>query len=104
VYSAHRLAEARSLAMHALIAEKISRDPQLLEIPRRNLQRWSRRWDKESPRWLEEWRRLLRRPWHEIAGFIAEPSERGARLRQSSPFAGVLTPEERQRVYEAFRP
>ena len=104
VYSVHRLFEARSLAMHALIAEKITRDRHLLEIPQRNLERWSRRFDQARPRWLEEWSRVLRRPWHEIAGLIAEPSERAARLRQSSPFAGVLTPEERQRVYEAFRP
>jgi hypothetical protein len=29
--------------------------------------------------------------------------EDAIRLRQSSPFAGVLTPAERRRIYEAFR-
>lgn len=33
---------------------------------------------------------------------MTEPSEEGARLRQSSPFAGVLSQTERRRIYDAF--
>jgi hypothetical protein len=102
-YSSHRLIEARSLAMHAVIAQKIERDPQLLTVPRRNLKRWLARWSDMPPSWLREWSALLQRSWPEIAAIITEPSETGARLRQSSPFAGVLTPVERMRIYEAFR-
>lgn len=102
-YSSHRLAEARSLAMHAAIARKISRQPTLLEIPRRNLDRWHARWDHAPPGWYHEWRALLARPWPEIAARITEPSEEGARLRQSTPFAGVLDGAERARIYDAFR-
>lgn len=102
-YSSHRLIEARSLAMHALIARKIDRDPNLLLIPRRNIERWSERWNPNVPAWVIEWRGILRRPWREIAALITEPSENAARLRQSSPFAGTLTAAERRRVYDAFR-
>lgn len=103
LYSPHRLLEARSLAMHALIAAKIANDPALLSKPRRNLERWSLRWGGDLPGWAVEWRRILERPWSQIAALISEPSENAARLRQSSPFAGVLTAQERKRVYEAFR-
>ena len=102
-YSSHRLLEARSLAMHAVIARKIERDPALLNIPRNNLERWSGRWENDAPAWLDEWRQVMARPWAEIAALITEPSEEAARLRQSSPFAGVLTATERKRIYEAFR-
>jgi hypothetical protein len=102
-YSSHRLLEARSLAMHAVIARKIGHDPKLLAVPRRNLDRWRARWPDEPPVWFSEWRAILKRPWHQIAALITEPSENAARLRQSSPFAGVLTPNERDRIYEAFR-
>jgi hypothetical protein len=102
-YSTHRLLEARSLAMHALIAGKLARNPSLLSKPRQNLENWSARWH-HPPRWVREWRQILGLPWQQIAALIAEPSERAARLRQSSPFAGVLTPEERSRIYDAFRP
>ena len=101
-YSSHRLNEARSLALHAAIARKIDRDPSLLAVPHRNMERWSARWSPEIPPWLQEWERLLRRPWPELAAIITEPSETGARLRQSSPFAGVLSASERARIYEAF--
>jgi hypothetical protein len=101
-YSSHRIAEARSLAMHTMIAKKIVRDPTLLEVPRDNLERWRARWSHKPPRWWHEWRQLLDRPWPQIAALITEPSEHAARLRQSSPFAGVLTDAERARIYEAF--
>ena len=103
VYSSHRLLDARSLAMHAVIAAKIARDPTLLAIPRRNLDRWSARWDKDTPAWFMKWRDILAQPWESIAALITEPGEEATRLRQSSPFAGVLTPVERKRIYEAFR-
>ena len=102
VYSSHRLLQIRSLAMHAVIAQKIERDRELLRIPRRNLDRWRARWTA-PPAWFEEWRRILARPWAEIAALISEPSENATRLRQSSPFAGVLSAAERKRIYEAFR-
>ena len=102
-YSSHRLLEARSLAMHAVIAQKITRDLKLLDVPRNNLKRWNARWEGEAPAWYREWRRIMDRPWPEIAAIITEPSEEGARLRQSSPFARVLSSVERKRIYEAFR-
>ena len=102
-YSSHRLLEARSLAMHAVIARKIERDPTLLAIANRNIARWSGRWKEGTPAWLKEWQELLKQPWQHVAALITEPSEHGARVRQSSPFAGVLTNEERWRIYETFR-
>lgn len=103
MYSAHRQIEARSLALHAAIVRKIERDPRLLEIANRNLESWSARSPDELPVWLTEWRELLQRPWPELAAILTEPSEDGARLRQSSPFAGILADAERARIYEAFR-
>jgi Protein of unknown function (DUF3018) len=103
LYSSHRVLDARSLAMHALIAQKIASNPQLLDIPRRNLDRWKSRWTDEPPAWFQEWQRILLQPWPTIAALLTELSENATRLRQSAPFAGVLTPMERRRVYEAFR-
>lgn len=102
-FSTHRLLEARSLAMHAVIAQKIEREPGLLDIARNNLKRWRARWNDDVPAWYREWCEIIQRPWPQIAAIITEPSEEAARLRQSSPFAGVLSPEQRKRIYEAFR-
>ena len=102
-YSTHRLLEARSLAMHAVIAAKLMRDPDLLAKPRDNIKRWSGRFGKNPPRWIGQWRSILALSYREIAALMTEPSEEAARLRQSSPFAGLLTTQERRRIYEAFR-
>lgn len=99
----HRLAEARSLAMHAVIAAKIEREPALLGVARKNLKRWRARWRGDVPAWHCEWCKILERPWTEIATLMTEQSEDGVRLRQSSPFAGVLSVAERRRVYSAFQ-
>jgi hypothetical protein len=90
--------------MHVVAAEKIERDPSFLKIPTHNLERWAARWGDSPPAWLIEWRQILRKPWPVIAALITELSENATRLRQSSPFAGVLTPVERRRIYDAFRP
>jgi hypothetical protein len=102
-YSSHRVLEARSLAMHAIIARKIERDPSLLDIARRNLDQWSARRKGDVPAWFHEWRQILGQPWPDVAALITELSDKAARLRQSSPFAGVLTVDERNRIYAAFR-
>jgi len=100
----HRIIEARSLAMHCLAAQKIMRDPALLDRVRRTLNAWRVRYGKDAPRALIEWAAILRRPWPQIAAFMTDPGERATRLRQSTPFAGVLGVGERRRVYAAFRP
>jgi hypothetical protein len=99
----HRLIEARCLAMHAAVAAKIERQPKLLEIARSNLQRWRARWEGAVPAWHQEWCEILERPWPEIAALITDPGEDCARLRLSSPFAGVLSAEERRCIHDAFR-
>jgi hypothetical protein len=99
----HRIIEARSLAMHCLAAQKIMLDPALLDQVRRTLDAWRARYGKDAPRALGEWTAILRRPWPQIAAFITDPGERATRLRQSTPFAGILSARQRERVYAAFR-
>ena len=102
-FSDHRILDARSLAMHCKIAQKITRDPELLDKAKANLERWSEKSKGPAPQYLREWQQILERPWPEIAELITSMSEDATRLRSSSPFAGVLTTAERDQVYEAFR-
>lgn len=102
-WSDHQLHEIRSLAMHALIAEKIDHDRTLLAIPKRNLRRWRARFPDTPPNWWLEWSRILQRPWQDIAALLIDPGEHARRLRQSSPFVGILTPEQRRQIHAALR-
>ena len=102
-YSDHRLLDARSLATHCKIARKISKDQSLLEIPRRNIERWRQRASGGPPKFIAEWQDILAEPWSQVVVFITGCSEKAMRLRQSSPFAGVLSARERKQIYDAFR-
>jgi len=102
-FSSHRVLDARSLALHCLIAQKVMADPSLIDIARRNLAAWRKKSAGAEPHYLEEWQRILARPWSQVAALLTEQSENATRLRQSSPFAGILSTAERRRIYAAFR-
>jgi hypothetical protein len=95
--------DARSLALHCLVARKIVSDPALVEQARTNLLRWKERASAPVPSYFEEWERILLRRPEEVAGFLVSMTEEATRLRQSSPFATLLRSDERAKVYAAFQ-
>lgn len=87
----------QSLAMHRRIADRLKRDPDaVIGKALANLHQWmARRQDSAEEPVFREWLDLLTRiPAGDIAEFIVSETEEAARLRQSSPFAGVLSPRE----------
>ncbi len=102
-YSSHALSDARSLAMHARIVAKINRDPALLALARANLVRWAAVGTGGALPAHAEWRQILQWEWDAIAALLLEQSEWAVRLRQSTPFTGILHAKERWAIHEAFR-
>lgn len=96
----HRRLEQRSLALHRLVARKVIATPGLLTIARENLSRWRAAGDAASPA-LAEWDAILDGSIESIVALLVSRSERAIRLRQSSPFAGILTEAERKAIYES---
>jgi len=88
------------LLYHRAMAEKIRRQPALLEIARENLRRWmAAEPDATLSQARSEWQwRLDCESVEEIIRLMTDPTEEGHRLRQSTPFAGILTPEERRAI------
>ncbi|MBI2928890.1 MAG: hypothetical protein HYY24_24770 [Verrucomicrobia bacterium] len=88
------------LLYHRAMAEKIRRQPALLEIARENLRRWLAAEPDATPSQARrEWQRILdSESVEEIIRFMTDPTEEGHRLRQSTPFAGILTPEESRAI------
>jgi hypothetical protein len=97
----HQRIDRRSLALHRAISMKLLAQPELIEIARENLDRWSLARGRSQPYW-DAWREILNRPLPEILDLLHEESERMTDLRQATPFAGVLEPAERWAVYERF--
>jgi hypothetical protein len=91
----HRVAETRSLAYHRAVAARL--DDRLVRDARRRLKKW-RTDGRIHPHWADEWTRILEKPLPEIRRVLRSSSVHATELRQSSPFAGVLTEQERTRL------
>ena len=61
------------------------------------------RWHVDAPAAaIAEWLSILGKDWETIRAVLLDESERGQRLRQSNPFCGVLSPQERWAIYRQF--
>jgi len=88
--------------MARAIVAQIDADPQRSGLVR--AQAVCQRWGRETPtQVVGEWLAILRKPWPEVRTVLLDESEEGQRLRQSSPFCGVLTPRERWRIYRSYQ-
>lgn len=101
VMDPHRLAEERSVAYHRAIAERLRERPEILESARRRVEAWTS--GGSVPFYAQKWAEILAGDASSVAAFLAERSELANELRQSSPFAGALRPQERWRIWRETR-
>lgn len=94
----HRLAEERSLALHAAVAEILERDPERLVEVRGVLDEWTRRNLIAAP-YAQRWRELLEGPLHVLKSVLIDDGEEARALRQCTPFAGFVDARTRWRIW-----
>ncbi len=94
---AHRIAEARSLAYHRAIADRLASDPAILERARGRVHAWLEA--QPGVYFARAWAAILARPLPAIATFLTDTGEHARELRQSTPFAGELDPRERWQLW-----
>ena len=99
----HRLIDERSLAFHQLIAAKMRTSSAPIEKARENIRRWRLNASPGVRAALLEWREALDGPPGNLARLLESDDEHATRLRQSSPFAGCLTEEERGTILSDFQ-
>lgn len=90
----HQRLSRRSLDFHRLIADRVRKQPALMEIAWANLAHW-RRTSPTRASYLAEWEGILARGMQHALSIATEQSENADRLRQSTPFAGLISPRER---------
>ena len=89
--------------LYDLIADKIEADPVLLAIPLDNIPRWLAN-GYTAPHRLEQWRAIILRAqqspdgMRELLALLRDRGETAERLKEFSPFAGVLTAKERRQA------
>jgi excisionase family DNA binding protein len=96
--------QLRSLWLSQAVAAHIVRDPgRTLDRARRNLDRLLASAARGSARmWLLQWQQLLEGPIEDVLEALTSRSPRSRELRQNSPFAGVLTAQERREILAAY--
>lgn len=98
----HQEIDERSLALHRLVAEKIRRNPTLFVRAKATLARWRTTVCAASQPHLEEWEHLMNQGIDASLAIAVEDSQRATALRQSSPFSGILTNQERFAFLKAW--
>jgi hypothetical protein len=98
----HQEIDDRSLAMARAIVKKVDADPEhrAVENAREVCRRWHRQRESAA---VSEWLDILEKPWREVRSVLLDEGERGKRLRQSSPFVGILTNRERWQIYREYK-
>jgi hypothetical protein len=95
----HELIDEISLELGRRTATRLRQQPDLLQLAHDNLARWS----KQNANAPAEWRELLHHPLEEICAVLTSENDEGQRLRQNSPFAGVLNAREVWELKHSFR-
>ena len=98
----HLVIDRINAAQDRMVAHKLRRDARVLLLARRNLRRWMARDGRSARPVFLEWDRVLHRLTRaEIRSFLISDTPMARRLRQSSPFAGVLSDVERRALRQA---
>src|SRR5688500_10025773 len=100
---AHRLCEERSLALHAEVAARLRRDPHLLAGVRARVEGWLSGIGPTHPRYAAAWRALLATDPDATCAALVDPGERMRAMRQCTPFAGIVDPRTRWRIWREVR-
>jgi hypothetical protein len=99
----HLKIDQRSLALHRLVVEKIRKNPALFDNVKRTLTHWRSIVSVNSQPYLEEWEQLVNKGIDTCLTAAVEDSEHADALRQTSPFCGILTNQERFVFFKEWR-
>ncbi|HEX8291992.1 MAG TPA: hypothetical protein VF570_09575 [Pyrinomonadaceae bacterium] len=101
----HAFLDEFARAYHSVVADRLRAEPSVvLKHARRNLDRWTEgdAFGSGELASLDEWQRILdEADVNRLVEVITDISDEGQRLRSSSPFVGVLSPEERLEILAA---
>ncbi|MQA28052.1 MAG: helix-turn-helix domain-containing protein [Micromonosporaceae bacterium] len=97
--------QERAVWLHRVVAAKLVLDPDgVMDKAQSNLEHLQQVHPRGmAAHWLLRWRRTFDRGLDAVLETLTSSAPHAVELRQNSPFAGVLTDEERLRALENFR-
>ena len=100
----HEVIDERSLELHGVIARELRADPARLDL----VVAWIRRflddpeYSDQNKDALAEWMGIIREGLPRVLEALADDTDEGQRLRQSSPFAVLMPQDERARIFAKY--
>lgn len=91
----------RSLEIHKLIAKKIEKEPYLVKKAIANIDNWKKN-NKNPQPYLDEWVTHIDKGLEHLLMFLVSETDEAQRLRSSSPFVGIITKDERVKIFKKF--
>lgn len=96
--SSHQNHEVRSLRMHRIVAERYRESPaEVIRFGLENLKRWQQRGVNCDD--FRVWEEILRSSSQRLPDILLGSGEEAVRLRQSSPFAGLVEEQSRKEIF-----
>lgn len=98
--------QEKSLWLHRALMAHLMLDPKnVLKSARANIESWKskHRSDGMVSHYLEQWERIIDNGVDSVVSVLTGTDEISRELRQNSPFAGVLSDDERRRALQSFR-
>jgi hypothetical protein len=98
-----RRIDARSLAFGRAIAARLAEHPGIIGRARATAARWLETGSPRANPDVRAWLAALGGPVEGVVELLTSPDERAVRMRQSNPFAGVLSAPERTEILKRFQ-
>ena len=100
----HEVIDERSLELHGVIARELRADPAKLDLVVAWIQRFLDDPDfgEDNQDALREWLAIIRQGLPRVLEVLADRSDEGQRLRQSTPFAAIMPQDERTRIFAKY--
>ena len=100
----HQVIDERSLELHGVIARELRADPAKLDLVVAWMQRFldDPNYDEGNKDRLREWLEIIQQGLPAVLNALADRSEEGQRLRQSTPFAVLMPQDERAQIFAKY--
>ena len=98
----HRHIDARSRALAIAVADQLRHQPELVDVAKQNIAAWMKGSSSGVRSALAEWDIALNGSIDDVIELLTSEGGKSVRLRQSNPFAGVLSSKQRTEILNRF--
>ena len=98
---AYQNSDYQSLEYHQLVVSKLKENPHLVKRAIDNINRWKAH-NSFQQSYLDDWLVIINKGLEPLLDFLESETDEAERLRSSSPFVGIITQDERMKIWRKY--